>query len=115
VAKIATLPFKHSTRETLLPKISIEPNGNDFNYRIVDLRWDSSDFRGLTNHISAFRLQKCGLPADLTVESFLGTVGNDDLIDYFRAEFGDAEASDAKLLESIVESLSPTRRRNFER
>lgn len=115
VAKIATLPFKHSTRETLLPGISIEPNGNDFNYRVVDLPWESSDFRGLTDHISAFRLRKCGLPQDLTVESFLGTVGNDDLIDYFRAELGEEEASEPKLLQSIIDSLSPTRRRNYER
>jgi hypothetical protein len=115
VAKLATLPFKYSTCETLIPNICIEPNGNDFNYRVVDLPWDSDDFRALTNYICAFRLQKCGLPQNLTVESFLGTVGNDDLIDYFRAELGDDESSEPNLLRSIIESLSPTRRRNYER
>ena len=44
VVKIATLPFKHSTCETTIPGVSIQPNGNDFNYRAVDLPWDSSDF-----------------------------------------------------------------------
>lgn len=32
VIKMATLPSKHSTRETLVSGVSIEPGGNDFNY-----------------------------------------------------------------------------------
>ncbi|HKP03654.1 MAG TPA: hypothetical protein VJU77_09880 [Chthoniobacterales bacterium] len=115
VVKIATLPFKHSTCETAAPGISIQPHGNDFNYRPVDLSWDSADFEGLTNFLCDSRLRKCGLPSGTDLESFLGTIGNDDLIDYFRAEFSPEETSNEALLKSIVESLSVRRRENYEK
>lgn len=113
VVKMATLPFKHSTCETVAPGISIQPHGNDFNYRLVDLAWDSADFQGLTNFLCDSRLRKCNLPVDTTLESFLGTVGNDDLIDYFRAELPQSETSNEALLANIVASVSSERRRNY--
>ncbi len=111
VVKMATLPFKHSTRETLIDGVSIEPEGNDFNYRIIDSPWDSEDFEQLCNHISRVRLARCGMTdADLTLEKFLGVVGpDDDMIDYFRLELPD-EANESSILKGIQESLSPRRR-----
>ena len=110
VVKMATLPFKHSTRETLVEGVSIEPGGNDFNYRIIDAPWDSADFEGLCNNICRVRLARCGIvDSDLTLEKFLGVVGqNDDLIDYFRLELP-KEATEEKILEGIKESLSQRR------
>jgi len=110
VVKMATLPSKHSTRETLVEGVSIEPGGNDFNYRIIDPRWDSADFEGLCNNICRVRLARCGIvDSDLTLEKFLGVVGqNDDLIDYFRLELPE-EATEEKILEGIKKSLSQRR------
>jgi hypothetical protein len=114
VVKLATLPFKHSTRETLTPTVSIEPRGNDFDYVLVDLPWESADFRGLANHICRVRLQRCGCAAETDLEGFLGKVGeSDDLIDYYRLEMEDA-ASDEVLRKDIIAALSETRQRNFE-
>jgi hypothetical protein len=113
--KMATLPFKHLTRETLVPEVSIEPNGNDFNYRIIDTPWDSEEFEQLCNHISRVRLSKCGLHVEgLTLETFLGKVGHsDDLIDYFRLELP-GEATDERIMAGIQAAVSPRRRKRLE-
>jgi hypothetical protein len=118
VLKVATLPFKHVTRETLTPGVQIEAGGNDFNYRKIDLLWDSGDFRTLTDRLCARRLKECGVPAaesmnNITLERFFGVEGGDDLIDYYRAEFPD-EATEEKILSGIVAALSETRRRRYE-
>jgi hypothetical protein len=115
VVKMATLPFKHFTRDTLLDGVSIEPDGNDFNYRIIDMDWDSPDFTGLSNHICRVRLSRCGIDdPELTLEKFLGVVGqDDDMVDYFRAELGD-EATEDAILRGILESVSPRRRERLE-
>ncbi|MDP1990895.1 MAG: hypothetical protein Q8K00_07705 [Syntrophales bacterium] len=110
VVKMATLPSKHSTRETLVPGVSVEPGGNDFNYRIIDTPWNSADFEGLCNNICRVRLARCGIgDSDLTLEKFLGVVEqNDDLIDYFRRELPE-ESTEEKILEGIKQSLSQRR------
>src|ERR1051325_2780543 len=113
VLKMATLPFKHTTLETSSDGVFIEPNGNDFNYRQVDLDCESTDFIGLTDYICKVRLERVCCPSDTTLETFLGKMGNDDLIDYYRDEMGAEEASDSVLLERIIESLSPIRQRNY--
>lgn len=114
VVKMATLPFKHSTRETLIPGVSIQPEGNDFDYRFVDTGGDSEDFKHLCNHLCRVRLAKCGITGDdTTLEQFLGVVNNDDLVDYYALELPD-EASDDHIMEGIVKSLSPERQRHFE-
>jgi len=115
VVKLATLPFKHSTRETLSPDVSIEPRGNDYAYVVVDLPWDSTDSKGLTDHICGNRLARSGCPANTDLESFLGKVGeNDDLVDYFKLELGEEAVSREVLLKEILSALSQIRQRNFE-
>lgn len=115
VVKMATLPFKHETKETLVENVFIEADGNDFNYRVIDAPWDSEDFTGLCDHLCSVRLTKCGLDEpNLTLEKFLGTIRrDDDLIDYFKLELPE-EASTEKILEGIRESLSPRRRKHFD-
>jgi hypothetical protein len=115
VVKIATLPFKHSTRETISNDVTIEPRGNDFAYVLVDLPWDSIDFRGLADHICAKRLARSQCPADTDLEAFLGKVGeNDDLVDYFKLEMGEEAASREALLKGILAALSEVRQHNFQ-
>lgn len=64
----------------------------------------------MCNNICRVRLAKCGIvDSDLTLEKFLGVVGqNDDLIDYFRLELPN-EATEEKILEGIQQSLSQRR------
>lgn len=115
VVKLATLPFRHSTRETLTPNVSIQPRGHDYAYVTVDLPWDSSDFEGLTNHISTVRLRRTQRIEDGRLESFLGTVGEaDELIDYFRAELSEEAESEETLLSNIVAAMSKARQQHYE-
>lgn len=114
VIKMATLPFKHSTRETLQGGIYIEPNGSDFNYRKLDMEWDSTDFIGLTNHLCKVRLRKCEIKDEtLTLDQFLGVEGKDDAIDYFKAAMGANEVNKDKILKGLLEALSGKRRRHY--
>lgn len=109
VVKMATLPFKHSTRETLIAGVSIQPDGNDFNYRCVDTEADSDDFKSLCDHLCSIRMVKCGVTdQNVTLGRFLGLIGNDDLVDYFRLEL-DRDATDSCILDGILSALSPER------
>jgi hypothetical protein len=117
VIKMATLPFRHSTRTTIHEGVEVEPNGNDYNYRCIDMKWNSSDFRDVTDHITRVRLARAGIKeSDLTLSSFVGVVGNDEPIDYFRAEMKDRdqEWNEEQLLEEIVGQLGAKRRERFE-
>lgn len=119
VVKMATLPSKHSTLNTLADGISIQAMGNDFNYRIIDMEWESQDFTRLCDHIFRVRLSRCGLndaelsSPDLTLEQFLGVIGKDDLIDYFKAELPDESTVD-DILKGIREAISPKRREHLD-
>ena len=115
IVKMATLPFKHTTCDTLIDGVYIEPNGSDFNYRKLDMEWDSDDFKGVTDQLCRVRLANCGIYDDnLTLESFLGVEGrDDDLIDYYKLEMGMDEASSEIILNGILESLSNKRRSHY--
>lgn len=119
VVKLATLPYKHLTRETLVSGIHIEPGGNDFNYRKIDLTWDSTDFNGLSNRICSQRLEKAfprqsrSASSQTSLEDFFGVIGNDDLIDYYREEFP-SDSSESSILDGIISSLSEKRKKHFE-
>jgi hypothetical protein len=114
VIKLATLPFRHLTKRTTAPSASVEGEGNDFNYRVIDLEADSSDFRGLSDALCRARLKKCGInDPHLTLETFLGSEGNNDLIDYFRLELPE-ESSEDHILQGILDSISEVRRVRFE-
>lgn len=111
--KVATLPFYHKTLETLAPG-TVVSMGNDFNYCIVDMKHDSADFKRLTDKLCAHRLKTRLASKEIiidTLEDFLGKIGNDDLIDYYRAEVGEENATREVIESKIVESFSSTRRK----
>lgn len=111
--KVATLPYYHRTLRTLDPNISVSI-GNDFSYRVVDMNYEDSDFINLTNALVSSRL-KTRFDPNLAVnrlEDFLGTLGNDDLLDYFREEFKEQAATDDLLMQAIVSDLSKERQLN---
>ncbi len=113
IVKVATLPYHHPTLETLVEDVSIQPNGNDFSYRTVDLDCDSPDFERLCDHVATTRLKKCmGPPERITLEAFLGVEGSDDLNDYYRKELPD-EADDEALWRNAMAALSSTRRARY--
>lgn len=118
VLKVATLPFKYPTRKTLVEGVSVEPNGNDFNFRVVDLQPDSPDFAHLTNYILSERLARCRVGFEkTTLEEFLGVLENDDSIDYYREELSKGTSSPPKeedILKEIVASLSIARKQRYE-
>ncbi len=109
--KIATLPFHHITLETTEPGISIG-EGDDFVYSSIDLLFDSTDFVELTNKLCKNRLN--GLKPEIQqineLKDFLGTVGDDSLIDYYRLEVGEALATEQNLEARIVSQFSPKRK-----
>jgi len=110
--KVATLPFYHRTLETLIPGIKVCA-GNDFNYRFVDMKHDSDDFKNLTNQLCSHRLKTRLTSKQLDVDSledFLGKIGNDDLIDYYRAEVGEENATREVIESKIIASFSADRR-----
>lgn len=109
--KVATLPYYHKTLETLDPSIPVSV-GNDFNYRIVDMRFDSKDFIDLTDKLCSHRL-KMRVNEDFQIdhlEDFLGTIGSDDLVDYYRNEVGEASATKDSITKGIISSFSPKRK-----
>lgn len=105
--KVASLPFYHTTLETLIDGISVS-EGNDFNYRIVDMDVNGRDFVNLTNQICYQRL--CSfipeLPRENSLEHFLGVVGNGDLIDYYRNEVGEQNATQEVIEQKIIDLFS---------
>ena len=87
--------------------------GNDFNYRFVDMKYDSDDFKNLTNQLCSHRLKTRLTSKQLDVESledFLGKLGNDDLIDYYRAEVGEENATREVIESQIIANFSADRR-----
>lgn len=115
VLKLATLPFKYSSMETQIPGVTVECNGNDFNFRSIDLSWESKDFRLLVDHLCKMRLQRIKLFAEgVTLKDFVGQLGNDDPKDYYKEEFSNENTNDDKILEDIISELSRARRDRFE-
>jgi ABC-type transport system involved in cytochrome c biogenesis ATPase subunit len=118
VLKLATMPFKYLTTDTTIPGLKAEANGNDFNFRPIDMSWDANDFILLTNHMIDCRVSPLGLSRNkLTLENFVGQMGADDPKDYYRTELADKKkpADDETILAGILESLSHERRDRFER
>ncbi len=111
--KIATLPFYHITLGTLDGDHSVS-EGNDFCYRIVDLKVDGSDFVELTNALCKHRLKEHFSSEEIcnTVEEFVGVIGNDFEIDYYREEVGEENATKEVILSKIIESFNTKRKNN---
>lgn len=113
--KIATLPYYHITLGTLDEEISIS-EGNDFSYRIVDMKADEKDFIQLTNNLCRHRLKEHFSRDEScdTVEDFVGVVGNDFEIDYYRYEVGEKKAEQHVIQRKMIEDFSNIRSKNSE-
>lgn len=111
--KVATLPYYHRTLKTLIPNISVSA-GNDFCYRVVDMKYDGVDFYNLTNSLCAHRMKSRFNPKMEIdcLEDFVGTYGNDDQIDYYRNEVGKDKASYNIIMDNIIEELSDERKKH---
>lgn len=109
--KIASLPFYHSTLQTLKDNTFVS-NGNDFNYRVIDMKYNSEDFKQVTNRICYKRLsQSIEIDYSETIlEDFLGKIGNDDLVDYFREEV-DKKLTNNQIENSIISSFPPKKQK----
>ncbi len=111
--KVATLPYYHRTLETLEPNISVSA-GNDFSYRVVDMKYDSLDFRNLTNNLCSHRL-KARFDSKLkieTVEDFVGRCGKDDQIDYYRQSVDSKNSSYDVIIKEIINEFSEKRKQS---
>lgn len=111
--KIATLPYFHKTLETLADGIVVS-DGNDFNYRMVDLSVESQDFIELTNSLCKHRLKERFLSDETcdSVEEFVGVIGKDEYIDYYRYEFGEEKATQEAIMTKIIEQFDDKRKEN---
>lgn len=111
--KVATLPFYHKTLDTLEKDISVS-DGNDFSYKIVDMDYKSNDFIELTDKLCRHRINS-RFKRESTcngLESFVGKIGNDDYIDYYRKIVGNDKASYEVIEKEIIENFPIKRREN---
>ena len=109
--KIATLPFYHTTLDTNVPGISIA-EGEDFVYSFIDLDHETRDFKDLTNKLCQNRLNNLVAKDEQIndLEGFLGKVGGDNLIDYYKLEFGEDNAMESIIESRIINQFSPARK-----
>ncbi len=111
--KMATLPFYHKTLETLEDGINVS-DGNDFSYKIVDMNYASNDFVKLTDKLCTHRLNsRFGKENSCEgLGDFVGNVGNDDQIDYYRKIVGSEQSAYEVIEKSIIESFAEKRKKN---
>lgn len=109
--KVATLPFAYKTLETLVPGVSVS-DGNDFSFRVVDMDYESIDFITVTDSLCKKRLYEGFSNEEYceSLEEFVGVVGKDDLVDYYRLEVGEEKASPEQIEKSIIDSFSDKRK-----
>jgi len=108
VIKMATLPFRHITRETNVSGELAEPNGNDFNYRPIDFDPEGDDFKKVTNQLCENRLNKIiheKKYVQISLEDIIGSEGNDKLIDYYKREIGDHNLTRNDIEAQIIDHL----------
>jgi hypothetical protein len=111
---MATLPFHHLTNETLIEGEYAESNGNDFSYRKIDMNPESDDYLNVTNSLTRTRLSNVEIndqdfPENILLEDFVGKVGDDDFIDYFKLETENDLDYKKEIYEQIISSLSEKR------
>lgn len=109
--KIATLPYYWKTLETLDPNISISAE-NDFNYQVLDMNCEGEDFVSLTNKLCKHRIKSIsGVSLNVErLEDFLGVLGKDKRINYYRNVVGKEKASTEQVMEDIISSFSNKRK-----
>lgn len=112
VIKMATLPFKHKTRETFIENEQAEPNGNDFNYRNIEFDPLGDDFIKLTNQLCNNRISNeiKNDEDEITLEDFIGVVGQDSLVDYYRKEAKIDDNYREIIEKGIIDQLSSKRK-----
>lgn len=112
VIKLATLPYSHVTLKTL-NKTNVS-DVNDFNYRTIDLSFEEDDFIRLTNSLCKNRLMERFNSDDIceSLEEFVGVIGDDDYIDYYRNAVGNINADHDVIKNKIIASFSKRRRDN---
>jgi hypothetical protein len=96
IIKMATLPFRHITRETTIKEEYAEPNGNDFNYRKIEFDPNGDEFEKITNSLCKNRIMKVINSAsigDLTLSSLVGVEGGDNQVDYYKKEIDSKEST----------------------
>ncbi len=109
--KVATLPYYWKTLETLDENINISAE-HDVYYQILDMHFESEDFISLTNKLCKHRLNSI-TTIDINVdklEDFLGKIGNDNRIDYFKDIVGDEKAASEQVISDIINSFSDKRK-----
>lgn len=111
VMKIGTLPFYWKTYETFETNILLSPE-NDFCFQVLDLQPDSEDFRQLTDKLCSHRIKSrvCSEWEINCLEDFLGTIGKDKLIDYYRDIVGIEKSTNEQIIEDIINSFSDEKR-----
>ncbi len=110
VLKVATLPFYHKTYKTLDDDISVAV-GNDFNFRFIDMKFDSEDFIQVTNNLCKRRLKRLNSEINIEkLEEFVGVIGKDDLIDYYREEVGHEKSFREVIENEIISEFSTVRK-----
>lgn len=112
VIKMATLPFKHRTRETFIKNEFAEPNGNDFNYRNIEFDPNSEDYEQLTDSLCNNRISKILTTKgkSITLSNFLGVVGHDALVDYYRKETDSLNKKRIEIEKEIINQFSSKRK-----
>lgn len=111
VAKIATLPTRHLTLETLEAGVYVEPGGNDFDYRSVDMPCGSDDFKGVTDQLCRVRLAATPSGAQ-NLDGFLGTRAvTESPRERFLRLAGKDGPNESGLERAIIDSLSQVRQR----
>lgn len=109
--KIADLPYYHDMSSPKEQKIHATV-GNDYKLSLVKI--NEKEFINLTNSLCRTRLQSYfDEPVDVSLESFLGVEGNDDYLDYYKAEFPDT-SSDLDIKTGILTTISEGRRNTAE-
>lgn len=107
--KIATLPFHYTTLETgdANNKISVD---NDYNFKILDMDYESQEYKSLCDSICRQRLSKIDELNQIgTLESFLGIVGNETMFDYYKNERKCIDSDREDVKKGIISQLSPYR------
>ncbi|MCI7742436.1 MAG: hypothetical protein MSO56_09115 [Clostridiales bacterium] len=110
--KIADLPYYHDMSCPQGRKIHATV-GNDYKLTLVKI--SEKEFITLTNMLCRTRLQPYyGEKEQITLETFVGSVGNDDYLDYFKAEFPKA-SSELDIRNGILSTISEDRRKTASR
>ena len=102
--KMATLPFYHTTKNTLDKNIEVM-NGQDFKYTIINMAYDSPDFIKVTNAIVSKRFATEEIKIG-TLDQFVETIGNDLYLDYYINEVGEKIATPQNIHNQILSQLS---------